>query len=122
MASDRRRVLGRRGEALALAHFERLGFELLARNHRTRAGEIDLVVFDGQATIVFVEVKTRCSGPGQPFDALGPAKRRQVRRLAADWLRSVQHPPARTLRFDAVAVTLDAHGRLVTLEHLEGAF
>src|SRR6187200_885530 len=53
---DTRRALGERGERLALAHLERLGFALVARNHRTRWGEIDLIVFDG-TTLVFVEVR-----------------------------------------------------------------
>jgi putative endonuclease len=52
---DPRRTLGAAGERLALAHMERLGFALVARNHRTRWGEIDLIVFDGR-TLVFVEV------------------------------------------------------------------
>ena len=36
MSADPRQHLGRTGEDLALAHLERLGFELVARNHRTR--------------------------------------------------------------------------------------
>src|SRR4051794_22294700 len=56
MSADLRQHLGRTGEDLALAHLERLGYELVVRNHRTRWGEIDLVVHDG-ATLVFVEVK-----------------------------------------------------------------
>ena len=53
--TDPRRTLGETGERLALAHLGRLGFALVARNHRTRFGEIDLIVFDGR-TLVFVEV------------------------------------------------------------------
>src|SRR5438270_868017 len=53
--SDPRVRLGRLGEALAAARLERLGFTILARNARTRHGEIDLIAFDGQ-TLVFAEV------------------------------------------------------------------
>ena len=42
-----RHAAGQRGEDLAAAHLERLGFQILARNHRTRFGELDLVAFDG---------------------------------------------------------------------------
>ena len=49
MPTDRTKELGRRGEELAAEHFERLGFEVLARNHRTRFGELDLVADDGDA-------------------------------------------------------------------------
>jgi putative endonuclease len=120
--TDLRRELGRQGEQLALDHLGRLGFYTLARNHRTRWGEIDLIVAD-ERTIAFVEVKTRRVGAGHPFDALGPVKRRQVRRMAVAWLaETIDRPRTRDLRFDAIGVTIDAAGRLVALEHLEGAF
>src|ERR1700724_2656332 len=64
---DPRRALGRRGEQLAADHLGRLGFAPVARNERTRYGEIDLIVFDGR-TLVFAEVKTRRADarPGGP--------------------------------------------------------
>jgi len=124
MSADPRQHLGRTGEDLALAHLERLGFELVARNHRTRWGEIDLIVHDGSA-LVFVEVKTRrASGPSRgPWEALHERKRAQVRRMAAAYLADVQDRPRATeLRFDAIGVVIDTRGRLVRLDHLEAAF
>lgn len=120
--TDHRRALGRLGEQLALAHLERLGFRALARNHRTRRGEIDLIVFDG-TTIAFVEVKTRRAGQVSPFASIGARKQSRVRALAADWLRETpRRPRAGELRFDAIAVMLDRDDRLAGLEHLEGAY
>jgi putative endonuclease len=124
MSTDARRQLGHIGEDLALAHLERLGYELVVRNHRTRWGEIDLVVHDG-STLVFAEVKTRrATGSGRgPWEALHERKRTQVRRMAAAFLTDVQERPHSTeLRFDAIGVVIDARGRLVRLDHLEGAF
>jgi putative endonuclease len=122
MTNDLRRTLGQIGEQHALDHLERLGLTALARNHRTRFGEIDLIVCDRE-TIVFVEVKTRRAGGRSPFESLGPAKRRQVRRIASAWLADERsRPRTAELRFDAVGVTIDARGRLVALEHLEAAF
>jgi len=123
VSSDVRHVLGRAGEQLALENLERLGYALVARNHRTRFGELDLVVSDGRA-LVFVEVKCRrASRPGRPWENLHEAKRAQVRRMAAAFLCEVRdRPRVDELRFDAVGVTIDARGRLVALEHLEGAF
>jgi putative endonuclease len=122
--SDLRQHLGRIGEDLALAHLERLGYALVARNHRTRHGELDLVVFDG-STLVFVEVKTRrasASGRG-PWEALHERKRQQVRRMAAAFLLEVSdRPRAADVRFDAIGIVIDARGRLVRLDHLEAAF
>jgi putative endonuclease len=123
-------ALGRRGEDLACEHLERRGFRILQRNARTRDGEIDVVAFDG-SMLVFAEVKTRrapsarvaASGPG-PLEGLTTRQQAALRRLVAAWL--VRHarrfPYARTLRLDAIGVTLDAGGRLLALEHLEGAW
>lgn len=122
MSPDPRHQLGRVGERLAREHLERLGLQILASNYRTRAGELDLVAFDGE-TIVFVEVKTRREGPGSVWDALHPAKRRQVRAMAAAWLNdTVERPRSAELRFDAIGVTIDATGRMSGLDHLEAAY
>lgn len=122
MPTDRRQTLGRLGEALALEHLERLGLVLVARNHRTRFGELDLVVA-GEGLLVFCEVKTRRAGSGDPWDSLHPAKRAQVRRMARAYLSDVEERPRTSvLRFDAVGVVLDHRGSLVRLDHLEGAF
>jgi len=122
MSDDLRHRLGRVGEQLAAEHFERRGFTIVARNYRTRWGEIDLIAADPQR-IVFCEVKTRRVGTSGPFDGLRHAQCRRVRRMAAAWLQErTDRPHAPELRFDAIGVTIDARGRLVALEHLEGAF
>jgi putative endonuclease len=119
MARDPRQQLGARGEQLALEHYQRLGFRLLDRNHRTRAGEIDLVVA-GRGATVFVEVKTRRTGGLDPALALTPAKRRRMRTLAVAWLADHSgRAGTAAVRIDAVTVLLDAAGRLVALEQFE---
>lgn len=120
--TDLRQTAGRRGEELAAAHFERLGFEVLARNHRTRFGELDLVAYDGE-TLVFAEVKTRRAGSREPWESLHDRKQSQVRRMAVAWLaESGDRPFGADLRFDGVAVLLDGDDELVRLDHLEAAF
>ena len=118
---DPRRALGRLGEELAARHLERLGYAIVARNHRTRFGELDLVACDGR-TLVFCEVKTR-RGRGDPWNGLHEAKQRRVRRMARAYLADVaDRPRTAALRFDAIGVVVDGQGRLVRLDHLEGAF
>src|SRR3954447_15819488 len=120
--TDARHTRGRQGEELAADHFEALGFHVLARNHRTRYGELDLVAYDGE-TLVFAEVKTRLAGSGEPFDNLHDRKRSQVRRIALAWLTETPDRPfGARLRFDGVAVLVDRSGELVRLDHLEAAF
>jgi putative endonuclease len=121
MSTDLRHHLGRIGEDLATAHMERLGYEIVARNHRTRFGELDLICL-GDSSLVFVEVKTR-RGRGQPWGAPGPVKQARVRRMAASYLAEVaDRPRAKNLRFDAIGIVFDTRGRLVSLEHLQDAF
>jgi len=118
-----RHELGRLGERLALEHLERLGYRLVAANHRTRHGELDLIICD-RTTLVFVEVKTRRSlRPGRPWESLHARKQDQVKRMARAWLAEADdRPRVRDIRFDAIGVTISPRGELVALEHLEGAF
>ena len=122
MTVDARHTLGLAGEDHAARHYERLGFEVLARRHRTRFGELDLVARDG-GLLVFAEVKTRRAGSGRPFEALDSGKQAQVRRMAIAWLHDLApRPYFESIRFDAVGIVLAPDGSLVSLDHLEGAF
>ena len=122
MQTPHRQHLGRLGERLAAEHFSRLGFSVLAQNHHTRFGELDLVLSDGR-TLVFCEVKTRRLGSGEPFESLHGAKRSQVRRIAAHWLSEPSDRPwHEELRFDAIGVLVDRDDGLVRLDHVENAF
>jgi putative endonuclease len=123
MSTDLRRTLGQTGEQLAADHLGRLGHTIVARNHRTRFGEIDIVSRTA-GVLVFTEVKTRrASRSARPFDALGQQKRAQVRRMAFAYLAEVtDRQTSSEIRFDAVGVIIDTRGRLVALDHLEGAF
>lgn len=114
-----------------MAHFERLGFAIVARNVRTRQGEIDLIAYDGQV-LAFVEVKTRRATGGrrgvcpheQPLAWLRFSQRRRLRVLARTWLASGSpgRQYAERVRFDAVGVTVDCAGRLMRLDHVEDAW
>jgi putative endonuclease len=101
---------GRAGEEAAAQYLAGLGFRIIARNVRFRAGEIDLVA-DDAGTLVFVEVKTR-TGPGfgTPAEAVTPQKQARLVRLAGLYLSGLgaEHRPC---RFDVVAVEPDAGGQ-----------
>ncbi|HEX2161805.1 MAG TPA: YraN family protein [Thermoleophilaceae bacterium] len=124
---DTRIQLGAHGEELACAHLRRAGYTLIERNGRCgRIGELDVVARHGRC-LVFCEVKTRLAGgvagPAGPLDAIGPAKQRRIRRLAAEWLRTrPQSGGAPWIRFDAIGVLVDRQGRLLALDHVEDAF
>ncbi len=117
--------LGRLGEQFACEYLSAHGIAIVARNCRTRFGEIDIVALD-HGTLVFVEVKTmRCgprAGPERPALAVGTRKQLQVRRLARSWLADNRAPPHHSLRFDVVGVSLRADDRPAEIEHLPAAF
>jgi putative endonuclease len=96
-------TFGRRGERVAARFLRSLGYRILARNHRNRFGEIDLIAADGE-TLVFVEVKTRRSHTaGAPFEAVDRIKQRQLTRAALAYLgRHRLHD--RSARFDVVGI------------------
>ena len=114
---------------MAARHLAAHGYEILERNFRTRRGELDVIAADARC-LVFCEVKTRVadgrSGPLRGIDAIGPAKRRRLRALAAQWLRErpvgAARPARPRLRFDAIGVTLSPTGALLELEHVPDAF
>ena len=113
---DRSRIArGRWGEALAASHYERCGFEVLDRNWRSAVGELDLIV-GRDGIVVICEVKARRTDRyGPPAAAVGPAKQRRIRRLAAEWL-AAHDVHADQIRFDVVAITG------VRVEVIEAAF
>src|SRR2546423_10173176 len=113
----RRQRLGQLAEEAVAERLRSEGWRILARNPRTRYGELDLVGLDGDA-LVFVEVKAgrsgASSGPARPVLAVGPVKQRRVRTLARAWLAEQGLvPPHRLIRLDAVGVSLDPRRKLV---------
>ena len=106
-----RAELGRIGEDAAEALYRRLGFEVVARNHKTPHGEIDLIARRGRQ-LVFCEVKARRSDRcGLPAEAVDHEKQGRLRSLAAEWLASAR-PGAVDVRFDVVSVIVrDARSR-----------
>ena len=99
-----RRSDGTAHEEIALRYLLDRGYTLIQRNfHFGRAGEIDLVMRDGDIH-VFVEVKARRSHRfGLPEEALTPSKRRQIRKVAEGFIY-VNGLTEYTPRFDVVAI------------------
>ena len=110
-----RRALGANGADAVAAWYEAEGYEVVARNWRCRAGELDLIVRRGR-TFVFCEVKTRTSDAfGAPVEAVTRQKQVKVRHLAARWLADSPLRPT-DIRFDVASVLAGE------IEVLQGAF
>ena len=106
------KAFGQKGEAAAAPVKIIPGCRLLAHNYRTRMGELDLVLMEGE-TVVIAEVKSRSeTSRGPAAEAVGSAKQRRVILAAQRFLQQSglsEHP----VRFDVVEVTPAEGGLLV---------
>ena len=104
--SRHRVALGKTGEDLACRELERRGYAIIARRHRCRGGELDIIARDGP-TLVFVEVKARDSREfGDAAEAVTWQKRRRIVRLASEYVMR-HHLSDAPCRFDVVSIQFD---------------
>ena len=98
-----RQEAGAQAEEVAAKFLAANGLEIIARNFRTRQGEIDVVARDG-ATLVFVEVRQRSrSDYGGALESIDERKQRRIAAAANGYLSFIggREPPC---RFDVVTV------------------
>ena len=111
-------ALGAYGERVAARRLVEDGLVVLDRNWRCEAGEIDLVLRDGDV-LVFCEVKTRSSTAyGHPLAAVDDVKTERLVRLAGRWIEE-HGVVAPTVRFDMVGVLRSPRGA-AEVEHVRG--
>jgi putative endonuclease len=121
--------LGRRGEALAVAHLEQNGYRIVAANFSLPIGrnmrevivngEIDVVAYDGRV-LCFVEVKTRASDDFAPPQVnVDRRKRRQISRAALAYRRMLGLVDA-AYRYDVVTVVAKPDASEPRIELLKG--
>jgi putative endonuclease len=80
------------------------GYEIVERNFRCKAGELDIVARDGDV-LVFVEVRSRSDDDhGHAVEMIGRTKQRRVVRVARHYL-AIAAPRFERCRFDVVAIT-----------------
>lgn len=107
----RSRRLGDRAEEAGAVFLESLGFRILARRFRIRAGEIDLIA-EERGTLVFIEVKSRTSETyGAPAEAVDARKQARLVKAAAFYLMR-DHAADRACRFDVLEVVGSPGGQL----------
>lgn len=108
---------GQAGENLAAEFLEKKGYEIIARNFRSKRSEIDLIVKKNNM-MVFVEVKTRTSfsyGPPEAF--VDYAKANMIVEGAEQYTFDKKWEG--NIRFDIVSVKMGPEPEIV---HFEDAF
>jgi len=109
--------LGRMGEQQAEWFYRLRGYSIVARNARSQAGEVDLIVRRG-STLAIVEVKTRQTRvAGEGHEAVNRRKRDRLIRLGDYY--AARYPDA-LLRYDIVSIFWN--GWRFEVSHYEDAF
>ena len=111
--------LGRQGEAIAKAHLEANGYEIMDENWVFGKAEIDLIAYKDK-TIIFAEVKTRTgTGFGLPEDFVDGRKQRLLADAADEYIYLMNHQGE--VRFDIISILFNRTNNY-TLKHIEDAF
>jgi putative endonuclease len=121
----RHNELGVEGEDEAVAHLEKIGYEILERNVETMHGELDVVAVDNggrrRKCLVFVEVRTRTDWDmGNPAETVSRPKQRKLARAATGYLMAHPELPDMDVRFDVIGVDLSTGAPRI--DHVQQAF
>jgi putative endonuclease len=111
--------LGRKGEAMAKAHLEAAGYEIMDENWVFGKAEVDLIAYKDKL-IIFTEVKTRTGNAfGEPEDFVDTRKQRLLVEAADEYIYLMNHEGE--VRFDIISILFDRNNNH-TLKHIEDAF
>ena len=110
-----KKVLGTKGETIAVSLLRSQGYKILERNFHSRFGEIDIIAQDAD-TLVFVEVKTRWSRKfGSPEESVGRRKLKSIEKVG-QYFRLLHPEVPSAERIDVVAIELDKSGKVIRRE------
>jgi putative endonuclease len=117
--SAARQRFGELGERIAARWLRRKGYRIVAHRFRSGRRDVDLIAESG-GTVAFVEVKARRGERfGDPVEAVGWRKQRELIRSANVWIDRFGTPEM-AYRFDVVGVLV--HADQVRVRHVENAF
>ena len=101
----RRKKQGNDAEQQACEYLQSHGLKLITKNFSIKAGEVDLIMRDGE-TLVFIEVRYRKNADFGGAAASVTAKKQQ-RIIKAALAYQQKHMPQSSMRFDVVAIEGD---------------
>ena len=96
------RITGAEGESQAAIALQKKGMQLIGRNIRSKTGEIDLAMLDGE-DLVFVEVKHWPANGLENLEfIITPKKQHRIIETAKYFLAVHREYKYRSIRFDVV--------------------
>lgn len=112
------RKKGTAGEEYAASVLEKEGYSIIAKNYRSKSGEIDIVAVDGES-IVFIEVKSwRVYQLDDLAYVIGREKRRRIIETSMVFLSKHREYSNYAVRYDVVFLD----GQKNRAEHLYNVF
>ncbi len=113
------KILGNLGEDRAADYLFKNGYKIIARNWRTRRGEIDIIALT-KDILVFVEVKTLPSGNAETLAReLDIRKQKRIIETSKFFLLTNREYSNRKIRFDVVVVDMPGFD---SVYHIQDAF
>lgn len=113
-----KKEIGESGEAIAEKFLRAGNYEILAKNYRTRAGEIDIIAKKDKK-LAFIEVKTRTSEIcGLPQESVTKRKLIRIMKSAMFYLME-NNIENNSFRIDVISVQLEKTGKVARIEHIK---
>jgi len=111
--------LGKFGEKISVQYLKKKNYQVVEKNYRCRAGEIDIIAKKDNI-FIFIEVKTRTSILyGEPIESINNIKADKIRKVAEYYLSTACVDEPR-VRFDVISV--QKAYRKIIISHLKNAF
>ena len=106
---------GNKGEGIAAEYLIGRGYKIIERNYRKPWGELDIIAIAGDATLVFIEVKTMKNSLTNksncfitPEHNMTPSKIMKTKRAALGYANANPRMSAKGWRVDVIAIDLKA--------------
>lgn len=113
------KITGNAGEEKAVKYLSEKSYQILARNWRTRTGEIDIIAYKDE-TIVFVEVKTLPNGSSSLLQVeLNQQKLQRIIKTSKRFLLNHRQYSNSYVRYDVIVIDMPG---MPDVYHIENAF
>ena len=118
-----KKELGEFGEKVTGEYYEKEGFEIIARNFRSNAGEIDIIAKKGDK-LIFIEVKSRINFENiKPYEAVDKNKRLKIISTAKYYLKKNSYTTSNFyIRFDIANIFVKKYPSEYTIEIFKNVF
>ncbi len=113
--------IGSYGENLACEYLLDIKHKILARNFRSKLGEIDIITFFNNM-IIFTEVKSRYTNSyGSPMESVTYYKQKQIIKLSSYYIL-INKFNDYNIRYDVIEIFFNKSNQNFTINHIKDAF